>query len=138
MRLACAPLRGRPSSPSGPGVWLPSAKPGSSSSLLRFLFHSFQLTSCTLRRREDTCSNYRPSCDASLSCQRRRIREEHGALSINRSARTTASLGQSSNPTLLSATITVIIHTVCLRIGLKRRNRFVKRGFTARVLKAET
>lgn len=66
------------------GCWARSQHPGSSLILPRLMFHLFQLTSSTLRRQEDTCSNYCLLCDASISCQRRQISEEHSVLRINR------------------------------------------------------
>ena len=66
------------------GWWARSQHPGSSLILPRLMFHLFQLTSSTLRRQEDTCSNYCLLCDASISCQRRQISEEHSVLRINR------------------------------------------------------
>lgn len=69
---------------SEPGCWTRSQHPGSSLILPRLMFHLFQLTSSTLRQQEDTCSNYCLPCDASISCQRRQISEEHSALRINR------------------------------------------------------
>lgn len=52
-----------------------SYHPGSSLILIltRLLFHLFQSSSSTLRRQEDTCSNYSVLWDASVSCQTRQI-----------------------------------------------------------------
>lgn len=81
------------------GWWSRSQHPGSSSILPRLLFHLFQLTSSTLRRQEDTCSNYCLLCDASISCQRKRklVKSTLCRASID-AAHTAASFVKSSSP----------------------------------------